>query len=166
MRIPILSADPFGVTTLTGPVVAIADTVAVITVADNTRNPVAAVPLNLTAVAPARFVPVIVTVVPGEPEDGVNDVIAGMWETVKLAALVAVPPAVVMLILPVVASVGTVAVTEFADTTLNVVASIPLNVTSVAPNRLVPVMVTDVPDGPEVGVNEDIVGAEVFRVPR
>ncbi len=34
----------------------------------------------------------------------------------------------------------------------------PPNVTAVAPVKLVPVMVTDVPVPPEVGENEDVVG--------
>ena len=43
--------------------------------------------------------------------------------------------------------------------TANAVAAVPLKVTLVAPVKLVPVMVTEVPVGPEVGVNEEIVGA-------
>jgi hypothetical protein len=63
--------------------------------------------LNLTAVAPVRVVPVIVTLVPTGPLVGVKLVIVGV--TVKLLALVAVPPAVVTLSSPVVAAAGTVA---------------------------------------------------------
>ena len=67
-------------------------------------------PLNVTAVAPLKFVPVIVTLVPAGPLVGVKLVIVGgLAVTVKVLALVAVPPAVVTLTGPVVAPVGTVA---------------------------------------------------------
>ena len=49
--------------------------------------------------------------------------------TVKFAVLVAVPPGVVTLILPVVAPVGTVAVICVAESTVNVVAVTLLNFT-------------------------------------
>ena len=64
-------------------------------------------PLNVTAVAPAKLVPVIVTTVPAGPLAGVKPVIAGA--TAKLLALVAVPAGVVTLSGPVVAPAGTVA---------------------------------------------------------
>jgi hypothetical protein len=71
----------------------------------------AEVTLNLTRVAPVKFVPVIVTDVPIGPLVGVKLVIVGAGAvTVKVPALVAVPPAVVTLIVPVVAPEGTVAV--------------------------------------------------------
>ena len=66
-------------------------------------------PLNRTAVAPLKFVPLIVTAVPTGPLVGVKLPIVGAGMTVKLAALVAVPPAVVTLTGPVVAPAGTVA---------------------------------------------------------
>ena len=69
----------------------------------------AAVPLNLTAVVPVKFVPLIVTLVPAGPVAGVKVVIVGGLSTVKLLALVAVPPGVVALSGPVVAPAGTVA---------------------------------------------------------
>ena len=58
---PVLLALPFGVVTLTLPVVPAATT-AVILVALTTVNEVAIVPPKLTAVAPVKLVPVIVTV--------------------------------------------------------------------------------------------------------
>ena len=70
---------------------------------------VALVPLNVTAVAPVKFVPLIVTLVPTGPLAGVKLVIVGAEMTVKLAALVAVPPDVVTFTGPVVALAGTVA---------------------------------------------------------
>jgi hypothetical protein len=82
--------------------------------------------------------------------------------TVKFVALVAVPPGVVTLILPVVAPVGTVAVICVAEFTVNEVAVVVLNFTEVVekpvPLKFVPVILTDVPTGPKVGVNEVIVG--------
>ncbi len=87
--------------------------------------------------------------------------------TVKFAVLVTVPPGVVTLILPVVAPVGTVAVICVAEFTVNVVAVVVLNFTELVvkvapltvPLKFVPVIVTDVPTGPNGGVNEVIVGA-------
>jgi hypothetical protein len=63
--------------------------------------------LNVTAVAPLKFAPLIVTLAPTRPLVGVKLVIVGA--TMKLLVLVAVPPGVVTLIGPVVASAGTVA---------------------------------------------------------
>src|SRR6266511_1225770 len=83
--------------------------------------------------------------------------------TVKLVALVAAPPGVVTLIGPVVAPVGTVAVIRVGEFTVKVVAATLLNVTEVmvkpVPLKFVPLIVTLVPTGPRVGVNEVIVGA-------
>jgi hypothetical protein len=58
---PVLLAFPLDVVTLTLPVAPV-PTTAVILVALTTVNEVAAVPPKLTAVAPVKFVPVIVTV--------------------------------------------------------------------------------------------------------
>jgi len=70
----------------------------------------AVIPLNLTADAPVKFVPLIVTLVPVGPLAGVKLVIVGaLAVTVKLVALVAVPPGAVTLSGPVVAPAGTVA---------------------------------------------------------
>ena len=69
----------------------------------------ALLPLNVTAVAPVKFVPPTVTLVPTGPLAGVTLAIVGAGMTVKLVTLVAVPPGVVTLSGPVVAPVGTVA---------------------------------------------------------
>ena len=66
-------------------------------------------PLNVTAVAPVKAAPPIVTLVAAGPLVGVKSVIVGAGMTVKLVALVAVPPGVVTLSGPVVAAAGTVA---------------------------------------------------------
>ena len=69
----------------------------------------AALPLKRTALAPVKFVPVIVTPVATGPLVGVKLAIVGAGITVNLVALVAVPPGAVTLTGPVVAPVGTVA---------------------------------------------------------
>ena len=66
-------------------------------------------PLNVTDVAPVKFVPLIVTLVPTGPLAGAKLEIVGGLTTVKLPLLVAVPPGVMTLSGPVVAPAGTVA---------------------------------------------------------
>ena len=103
-----LVAVPPGVVTLIGRVVAPLGTVADIVVAELTEK-FALVPLKVTAVAPAKFVPVIVTPLPTEPLVGLKLVIVGaLATTVNALALVAVPWGVVTLSGPVVAPVGTI----------------------------------------------------------
>lgn len=70
----------------------------------------AVVPLNFTADAPVKALPLIVTVAPIPPLVGVKLLIAGGGMTVKFAELVPIPPGVVTDIDPVVAPEGTVAV--------------------------------------------------------
>lgn len=72
--------------------------------------------------------------------------------------LVAVPAGVVTAIGPVLALLGTVALIDVSEVTEDVAAATPLNVTEVAPVKCVPVIVTAVPTGPLVGVNDEIVG--------
>jgi hypothetical protein len=159
VKLEALTAVPSGVVTLIVPLVAPTGTTAVICVAELTSKLVAAVRLNVTPVAPVRFVPVMTTVVPTGPLIGTNDVIVGAVErTVKFEGLAAVPPGVVTPIGPVVAPVGTTAVICVAELTVKLVAAVPLNVTSVAPVRFVPLITTDVPTGPLVGENDVIVG--------
>ena len=118
---------------------------------------VAVVPLNFTAVAPVKAVPVIVTLAPIAPLVGEKLVMVGGDTTVKLLALVAVPPGVVTLIVPPVAPVGTVALICVAELTVNV-AVVPLNFTAVAPVNAVPVSVTLAPTAPLVGEKLVMVG--------
>ena len=93
-----------------GPVVAPAGTIVVICVAE-IRLKLAFVPLNLTEVAPVKFVPFIVTLVPGDPLAGEKLLMVGSGcVTVKLSVLVTVPPGVMMVIGPLVAPAGTVVV--------------------------------------------------------
>jgi hypothetical protein len=114
--------------------------------------------LNLTAVTPVKFDPVIVTTVPARPIVGLNDEITGGPIT-KFVALVAVPDGVVTWILPDVAPVGTVAVMDVGEVTVTTVALVLLNRTCVAPQKFAPVTDTIVPATPEAGLNDEIVGA-------
>ena len=75
----------------------------------------------------------------------------------KLFVLVALPPLVVTLILPVTAPVGTAAVICESEFTVNVAATLS-KVTLVACVRPVPVIVTSVPTGPLGGAKLLTVG--------
>src|ERR1700724_872151 len=78
--------------------------------------------------------------------------------TVKLVALVAVPPGVVIAILPVRAPLGTVAVTCVSEFTVKAVAFTPPKVTLLVCVRLTPLIVTWVPTRPLGGVKPVITG--------
>jgi hypothetical protein len=83
-KLPVLVPVPDGVVTLIEPAVAPVGNDAVIWVALFTVFEAASIPLNLTDVAPVKFVPVIMTGSP-EPEQapvGEKFVIAGINETV------------------------------------------------------------------------------------
>jgi hypothetical protein len=84
----------------------------------------AALPLNFTEVTPVKPVPVMMTLVLTGPAGGVKLVIVG--KTMKLVALLPVPPGVVTVILPVVAPEGTVAVILVVELSMKV-AGTPLN---------------------------------------
>src|SRR5205823_2337783 len=77
--------------------------------------------------------------------------------TTNESVLVAVPSGVTTLMGPVVAPLGTVAVICVSESTVNW-ALVPLNCTSVAPVKEVPVTVTEVPTGPEGGSNPVMAG--------
>ena len=154
---------PTAVVTLMGPVVAPAGTLVEMVVAVLVTMR-AGTPLKVTAVALPRLVPVMVTVVPTSPEVGVKLVMEGGPITVKLVVLVPVPLGAVTLTGPVVAPGGTVTVIDVAETTLNDVAGVVLNLTAVAPRKLVPVIVTVVPAAPVVGVNLVAVGAGTVKL--
>jgi hypothetical protein len=137
--------------------------VAVILVEEFTVNDAETL-LNVTLLTLTKLVPLIVTEVPTGPELGENEVIvgAGGEVTSKLLELVAVPPGVVTRIFPSVAPDGTVAVILVEEFTVNDAETL-LNVTAEVvkplPLKLVPLMVTEVPTGPEDGEKEPIVGA-------
>lgn len=149
---------PPGVVTLTFPEAPV-PTTAVIIVALTTTNDITAVPPKLTAVAPVKFVPLIVNVVPTPPLVGVNDVIIGAGTKVKPASEVA-PPGVVTLTEPEVPLLIT-AVIVVAFTTVYDAADVPPKLTAVAPEKFVPVIVTIVPVPPLVGVKDVITGAGI-----
>ena len=135
-------------------------TTAVILVALTTVKEVAAVPPKLTAVAPVKLVPVMVTIAPDAADDGVNELMLGAGINVKLLEELAVPPGVVTDIVPLV-PLATTAVILVALTTVKEVAAVPPKLTAVAPVKLVPVMVTIAPDAADDGVNELMLGAGI-----
>ena len=147
---------PVGVVALTLPEVPV-PTTAVIDVALTTLNDVAAVPPKLTAEALLKLVPVMVTVVPFEAEVGENEEMVGL--EYMYPDFVEIPLGVVTLTLPEV-PVATTAVIVVAPTILNDVAAVPPKLTAVAPDKLVPVMVTVAPLAAVVGVNDEMVGPE------
>ena len=155
VKLAALVAVPPGVVTATVPEVPL-PTLAIMVVALVTEKELAVVPPNVTAVAPVRLVPVIVTVAPTLPVVGVKEVIVGaaMLKPAKLA----VPPGEVMVTVPVV-PLPTTAVMVVALTTVNDDASVPPKLTAVVPTKLVPVMVTVAPTAAEAGENEVMVGA-------
>ena len=104
-------------------------------------------------VAP-KFVPAIVTELPTVPDVGFKLVMLGAGAmTVKLTPLLATPPTVTTT-LPVVAPLGTGTVILVALQLVGVPA-VPLNATELAPwvaPKFVPVIVTEPPTGPDVGL--------------
>ena len=72
--------------------------------------------------------------------------------------LVAFPPGVVIEITPVFEPFGTTTVADVEITPVGTAVEPPVNVTRVAPVRFVPVILIEVPTGPEVGVNAEMVG--------
>jgi hypothetical protein len=156
VKLPLLEPLPPAVVTAIFPVFAPVGTVAVICVALLTVKAVAAVLLNLTAVAPVKFVPLTVTLVPTGPLVGVNDVTVGVGTTVKLPLLVAVPPGAVTAIGPLVVPFAGCATIVVSELTLKLFAFVPLNFTAVAPVKPEPLTVTFAPTLPLVGVKPEI----------
>lgn len=77
-----------------------------------------------------------------------------------LAEVTVTPVNMVTLMGPLVAPVGTLVVILVAVSVV-VTADVPLKLTALAPNRLVPVIVTDVPGLPLAGSNFVMVGASL-----
>jgi hypothetical protein len=141
-------------------------TVAEIVVAEVTTK-VAGVALNTTDVVHPKFVPVMVTLDPTAPPDGVKDVMVGAAAaaTTKFTVLTALPSGSITVSGPVpVAPPGTSTVTDVSDTELSELSVTPPgNVTPVAADPEVnpePVTTTDVVARPHVGVNELMVAAD------
>lgn len=130
----------------------------------STRVPPA--PVNVTEIVFSKPTPVIVTVWPTAPDVGLTAVM--QVPASKVAVLVAVPPGVETVIGPSVAPVGTsndicvgataVPVTGIAVEVYGANRTSPPEV--VLFSRFVPLIVTSVPAGPHVGVNEVTVGAQ------
>jgi hypothetical protein len=157
----LLSAVPPGVVTVTSPVVAVPPTVATIWVAEFVPM-AAATPPMVTDEALLRLEPLMVTCVPTGPLIGEKLLIeGGGGRTVNQLALLPVPPAVVTLMVPVVAPFGTVAVIWMSLSTVKLSAAVPLNFTCVAPVRAAPLMTTLAPTTPDTGLEPLIVGGTV-----
>ena len=113
VKFVLLAPVPPGPVTAIGPVIAPAGTVAVIWISKITLK-MAATPPKVTAVAPLKFAPEMVTLAPASPLVGKKEVTCGTGGggtvTVKSPELVPVPAGVVTVIGPVVAPLGTVAV--------------------------------------------------------
>ena len=100
------------------------------------------------------------------PLAGENPVRVGAGMKVKELSLVAVPPGVVTLIVPV-APLPTVALMVLSLAMVKAVAAVPPKATAVAQVKPEPLMVTDVPVRPLLGVNAVRVGAGMkVKVPR
>jgi hypothetical protein len=153
---PASTAFPPGVVTEIFPEEPVATT-AVMVAASTTVNDAAAVPPKLTAVAPVKLVPLIVTFAPLAALVGVKEVIVGAGMKVNPAST-ALPPGVVTETSPEEPE-ATTAVMVVASTTVNDVAAVPPKLTAVASVKSVPLIVTLAPLAALVGVKEDIVGA-------
>jgi hypothetical protein len=145
--------------------------VAEIDVALLTAKLAAATAPKLTAVAPLRFVPVMVTDVPpaAGPELGTTDVTVGagggVWNDPWSFVLVAlVPPGVVTVTSTVPLPDGLTAEIRLSEMTTNEVAAVPPKLTALAAVKPVPLMKTLVPGTPPLGPTEVTtgVGDEVY----
>ena len=137
--------------------------VAVTVVELTTLTEVAATPPIMTALAPVRFEPVIVTTVPPAvgPALGLTDTIVGGAKYAKAPVFVTVPNGVVTdtFALPA-APAGVTAVSVDELSTWTEVAATPPIVTVAGTKNPEPVMMTVVPPavGPWLGVTAEIVG--------
>jgi len=125
---------------------------------------VAEVPLNVTVLVPwcgPKLAPAIVTSVPTEPEVGFKLVmLGGGITTVKSTPLLVAWPPTVTTTFPVAAPTGTGTAMLVSLQLVGAVA-VPLKVTELIPcvaPKLVPVMVTNIPTGPDVGFRLVIFG--------
>ena len=162
MKLAPLLATPFTVTK-TLPVVAPLGTGTTILLEVQLVG-VPTVPLNVTVLVPwvePKFEPAIVTDAPTGSDVGDTLVILGTGGTVKLTPLLAAPPTVTTTG-PDVAPAGTGTTIEVALQLVGVVG-VPLNVTVLVPcvePKFDPLMVTGVPNGPELG--DTLVAVEVI----
>jgi len=120
----------------------------------------AAVPPNVTAVAPVKLLPLISTVAPAAALVGVKLVIFGGDTNVNPPS-VPVPPGPVAETLPLALPAATTAVICVAETTVKLAAGVPPKLTAVTPVKLVPVSVTVAPTAALVGVKLVIFGGGI-----
>jgi hypothetical protein len=163
VKVTLLLTRLFTVTT-TLPVVATVGTGTTMLVALQLVG-VAAVPLNVTVLVPCvapKFVPVMVTEVPTGPDAGLKLLMNGLGEgTVKITWLLPTPCTVThKRSFPIAAPAGTGTVILVS---LQLVGApfTPANETKLVPcvaPKNVPVMVTKVPAGPELGLREEMFG--------
>jgi len=146
VKTPVLVAVPPGFVTVILPVAPF-PTVAVMAVELVRVNDADAVPPKATAVVPVKFKPVRLTTVPAFALLGLNEVMVGIVMRVKIPLLLAVPPRVVTLIVPVV-PLPIIALSEVRLITVKSCASLPPKATAFTPLKLEPVIVTTVPVGP------------------
>jgi hypothetical protein len=159
VKLPELVPVPFGLVTLIAPLVAPTGTVAVIWLSESTLK-LAVAPLKSTALAAAKPLPEMVTLVPTGPLAGLKPLTTGGTGTVtvKPLELVPVPFGLSTLIGPVVAPAGTVAVIWTLLPTVKAAAAVPLNLTADASFNHCPLMTTEVPTGPLEGLKPLIEG--------
>jgi len=159
---PARDAVPPGDVTVTLPDAPL-PTCAVMVPSSTTVKESAAVLPNLTAVAPVKLAPLMVTVWSVAAVVGVNELINGAAKKVK-PARVEVPAGVVTKTLPDAAPLLTTAVMVVVLTTVKEVAAPPPKLTAVAQEKSVPVMVMVVPAAAVVGENDAMAGAGVLYV--
>jgi hypothetical protein len=152
--------------TATLPVLAPLGTVTLMKLALQVEAVPALTPLKATVLPPwlaPRLLPVMVTTVPTSPDVGHKLEMVGGVVTAKDMPLLATPFTVTTTF-PVLAPLGTTAVTLVVLQLAAMPALTPLKVTALLPwlaPKLLPVMVTAVPTGPEVGDRLEIVGVGV-----
>ena len=138
LNVPVATPVLTGVSTEMSPVTAFGGTATVIEVAVTVVG-VVGEPLNFTAVAPVKLLPIRVRTVPAAPEVGLNDVTAGEV-VVKQVSLVMGVAFDTMAIGPLLAPPGTAVVISVADTMEKEFTDLPLNVMSVTSAKFAPEM--------------------------
>jgi hypothetical protein len=157
-----LLATPLTVTT-TLPVIAPLGTITPTAVEFQKEALPTLIPLKATVLLPwlaPKLVPAIVTIVPTGPRRGDKPDMLGGTITVKGTPLLA-RPLTVTTTFPVVAPLGTATVMLVALQLKALPALVPLKLTVLLPwlvPKLLPVMVTAVPTGPEVGDSPEMLG--------
>jgi hypothetical protein len=159
MTVKLAEFDATPCVTITGPVVVPDGTGTTICVLFQLDG-VAFVPLKLILPATVpKFVPATVTELPTRAESGEILPMLGAG-TVKLTLLLAIPLPDVTTTLPLAVSAGTAATIDVSPQ-LIMLAAVPLNVTEPVPRvapKLLPLIVTAVPAGPETGETELMAG--------